>query len=55
MFHGHRNRAKLAREVEATNELIGLLNAISIVSSRLAKKLALLRTVERKRGAVTNV
>ena len=54
MLNGHRHRSKSVRETETTNELIGLLNAISVVSKRLAEKLALLRAEEQKRGVVPN-
>lgn len=42
-------------ESETTDELIGLLTAISIVSKRLAGKIELLRETERKRGDTSHV
>jgi len=39
---------------EAADELIGLLTAISIVSKRLARNIALLREMNKKRGGPPN-
>ena len=48
MLKGRRYSPKSVRDSDATDELIGLLNAISVVAKRLATKLALLRDGERK-------
>ena len=54
MLKGRRYSPKPRDETDTTDELIGLLNAISVVTKRLATKLALLRDSERKRGIVPN-
>lgn len=54
MWTSHSRNHDREHDTEATEELIGLLTAISIVSKRLAKNLTLLRAIE-KRGDAQNV